>query len=147
MKRNFLWAVLIGGAIVVVGVVWQAFTMAAYVRGAGEGALDAHGAGAAFVHIGQLAIIIGAIVAYWKNWTAVGLAVGFFVLSLAQLAFLGDTDEEGDWVNGLHGALAIVLLLAGLWYAMKARRELGVWGAAPVSGGPASPVVPDELDR
>ena len=96
------------------------------------------------MHIGQLAIVIGALVTYWGNWRLVGLAVGFLVLSFAQLAFLGDTDEQGDWVNGLHGALALVVLLAALAYAMKARRELGVWGA---SGGPAAPVVPDQLDR
>ena len=144
MRRNFLWLVLLGGVLVVLAVIWQAFTMAAYVRGAGEGALDAHGAGSLFVHLGQLAVVIGAIVAYWGNWRAVGLALGFLVLSIAQLAFLGDTDEQGDWVNGLHGALALVVLLAGLAYAMKARQELGVWGA---SGRAATPVVPDELDR
>lgn len=140
MKRNFLWLVLVGGVLVVLAVLWQAFSIAAYVRGAGEGALDAHGAGSLFVHLGQLAIVIGAIVAYWGNWRAVGLALGFLVLSFAQLAFLGDTDEEGGWVNGLHGFLALIVLLAGLAYAQKAWRELGL-------GRSASPVVPDELDR
>jgi phosphatidylglycerophosphate synthase len=105
-------------------VLWQAFTMAAYVRGAGEGALDAHAGGAAFVHIGQLAIVIGALVAYWGNWRQVGYAIGFLIVSLAQLAFLGDPDKQGDWINGLHGLLAIVLLLAGVLYAQKAWREL-----------------------
>ena len=126
MKRNFLWLVLVGGVLVVLAVLWQSFSIAAYVRGAGEGALDAHGLGSLFVHIGQLAIVIGAIVAYFGNWRAVGLALGFLVLSVAQLAFLGDTDEPGGWVNGLHGLLALVVLLAGLAYAMKASRELGL---------------------
>jgi phosphatidylglycerophosphate synthase len=131
MKRNLTWAVFVGGLIVVVGVVWQAFSMAAYVRGAGEGALDAHAGGAAFVHIGQLAIVIGALVAYWGNWRQVGYAVGFLIVSLAQLAFLGDTDKKGDWINGLHGALAIVLLVAGVLYAQKAWRELRPPAASP----------------
>jgi hypothetical protein len=62
MRRIPLWLVLVGGAIVVIGVPIQAFTIAAYVRG---------------------------------------------------------------WVNGLHGFLALVILLAGVWYATRARRELG----------------------
>ena len=67
--------------------------------------------------------VIGAIWAWWGNWGAVGLAVAFLVLSVAQLAFLGDTEEEGGWVNGLHGFLALVVLLAA-WYFTRARREL-----------------------
>ena len=126
MRRTPLWLVLAGGVIVVVGVLIQAFTIAAYVRGAGEGALDAHGGFSMLVHIGQLLIVIGAVWAWWGNWTAVGLAFAFLVLSVAQLAFLGDTEEEGGWVNGLHGFLALVVLLAGAWYGTRARRELGL---------------------
>ncbi len=133
MKRGFLWAVLVGGVLVVVGVLWQAFTIAAYVRGAGEGALDAHGGGSLIVHIGQLAIVIGAIVAWWGNWKAVGLAIAFLVLSFAQLGFLGDTEEQGGWVNGLHGFLALIVLLAGVVYLDAAARALGIRGASPTT--------------
>ena len=121
-----MWLVLAGGAIVVVGVLIQAFTIAAYVRGAGDGALDAHGGFSMLGHIGELLSVIGAIWAWWGNWGAVGLAVAFLVLSVAQLAFLGDTDEEGGWINGLHGFLALVVLLAGAWYFTRARRVLGL---------------------
>ena len=124
MRRNFTWAVFVGGILVVLGVLWQAFSIAAYVRGAGDGALDAHGTGSIVVHLGQLAIVIGALVAYWGNWKQVGFAVGFLILAIAQLGFLGDTEEEGDWINGLHGFLALIILLAGLLYAQKAWREL-----------------------
>ena len=124
MKRNFVWAVFVGGIVTVLGVLLQSFTIAAYVRGAGDGALDAHGGGSLIVHIGQLAIVIGALVAYWGNWKQVGLAVGFLVLSIAQLGFLGDTEEQGDWINGLHGFLALIILISGMLYAQKARREL-----------------------
>lgn len=134
MKRTFTWLVLVGGVLVVLAVLWQAFSIAAYVRGAGDGALDAHGAGSLFVHIGQLAIVIGAIVAYWGNWRMVGGAVGFLVLAIAQLAFLGDTDEEGDWVNGLHGFLAVVIALLGVWYANRAANDLGVRRSGGVAG-------------
>ncbi len=72
MRRTPLWLVLAGGVIVVIGVLIQAFTIAAYVRGAGDGALDAHGGFSMVVHIGQLLIVIGAIWAWWGNWSAVG---------------------------------------------------------------------------
>jgi hypothetical protein len=126
-----LWLVLAGGAITVVGVLIQAFTIAAYARGAGEGALDAHGGFSMLVHIGQLLIVIGVIWAFWGNWTAVGLAVAFLVLCVAQLAFLGDTEEAGGWVNGLHGMLALVILLVGAWVFSLARRRLGLWEQQP----------------
>ncbi|HKY25950.1 MAG TPA: hypothetical protein VJM07_12375 [Gaiella sp.] len=128
MRRTPLWLVLVGGAVVVVGVLIQAFTIAAYVRGAGEGALDAHGGFSMVVHIGQLLIVIGAIWAWWGNWNAVGLAVAFLVVCVAQLAFLGDTEEQGGWINGLHGFLAVFIALAGWLYFTRARQELGVGG-------------------
>lgn len=126
MRRAPLWIVLVGGVLTVLAVLWQAFAISAYARGAGEGALDAHGWGSLFVHIGQLAIVIGAIWAWWGNWKAVGTAVGFLVLSVAQLAFLGDNEEPGGWVNGLHGFLALVVLIAAGIYAHRARQELGL---------------------
>src|SRR5262245_64287476 len=129
MRRTPLWLVLAGGAITVVGVLIQAFTIAAYVRGAGEGALDAHGGFSTLVHLGQLMIVIGVIWAWWGNWGAVGLAVAFLVLCLAQLGFLGDTEEKGSWVNGLHGMLALVILLVGACCFSRGRRELGIGGA------------------
>lgn len=124
MKRTFTWLVLVGGVVVVLGVLWQAFTIAAYVRSGEESAIDAHLTGSFAVHLGQLAIVIGAIVAYWGNWAMVGGAIGFLVLSFAQLAFLGDTEEEGDWINGLHGFLAVVIALLAVWYANRAWRAL-----------------------
>jgi hypothetical protein len=132
MRRTPLWIVLVGGAVTVLAVLWQAFTISAYVRGAGDGALDAHGVGSLFVHLGQLAIVIGAIWAWWGNAKAVGLALGFLVLSFAQLAFLGDTEEQGGWINGLHGFLALIVLIAAAMYAHRAKRELGL--GSPAAG-------------
>ena len=130
MRRAPLWIVLVGGSLVILAVLWQAFTISAYVRGAGDGALDAHSMGSLFVHIGELAVVIGAIWAWWGNWKVVGAAVAFLVLSVAQLAFLGDTEKSGGWINGLHGFLAlIVLITAGLFaYHAKRRLDLGQSG-------------------
>jgi hypothetical protein len=116
--------VVVGGILVVLAVLWQAFTISAYVRGAGDGALDAHGMGSLFVHIGQLLVVIGAIWAWWGNWKVVGAAVAFLVLSVAQLAFLGDTEKQGDWINGLHGFLALIVLISAGIFAFYARQKL-----------------------
>ena len=133
MRRTAWWLLLAGGAITVIGVLIQAFTIAAYVRGAGEGALDAHGGLSIIAHIGQLLIVIGGIWACWGKWGWVGAAVAFLVLCVAQLAFLGDTEEPGGWINGLHGFLALVILLIGAWVFDRSRRELGVLGAGPAT--------------
>src|SRR5918994_3143305 len=95
MTRNFTWVVFVGGVVTVLGVLLQSFTIAAYAAGAGSDALDAHGGGSLLVHIGQLAVVIGALVAYWGNWLMVGGAVGFLALSMAQLAFIKPEDEPG----------------------------------------------------
>jgi hypothetical protein len=124
MRRAPLQIVFFGGILVVAAVLWQAFTISAFVRGAGDGALDAHGAGSLFVHIGQLLVVIGAIWAWWGNWKVVGAAVAFLVLSVAQLAFLGDTEVQGGWINGLHGFLALVVLIAAATFSFCARQRL-----------------------
>ena len=125
MRRIPLRIVFAGGILVVLAVLWQAFTISAYVRGAGDGALDAHGMGSMFVHIGELLVVIGAIWAWWGNWKVVGAAVAVLVLSVAQLAFLGDTEKEGGWINGLHGFLALVVLITAGIFAYCARQKLG----------------------
>ncbi len=133
MKRGFTWLVLAGATLVVVGVLLQAFSIAAYVRGAGDGALDMHGGVSLLVHLGELAVVIGAIVAWWSNKRAVGLAVAFLVLSFLQVAFLGDNEKEGGWVNGLHGFLAMIVLLAAVAYVHAAMRALGLRATSPAS--------------
>ena len=126
MKRTFTWFVLVGGVVTVLGVLLQSFTIAAYASGAGSDALDAHGGGSLIVHIGQLLIVVGALVAYWGNWPMVGGAVAFLALSFAQLGFIKPEDEPGDWINGLHGLFALIILICAMLYALRAARELGL---------------------
>jgi hypothetical protein len=126
VRRIPLWLVLAGAVLVIVGVLLQAFSIAAFVRGAGSGALDMHRDVADVVHVGELMVAVGAIWAWWGRWLAVGLAVGFVVLSVVQLLLIGDTDTPGGWVNGLHGFFALVLLLAAVLYAQRAARDLGL---------------------
>ncbi len=130
---------LVGGCLVILAVLWQAFTISAYVRGAGDGALDAHSWGSMFVHIGQLAVVIGGIWAWWGNWKLVGAAVAFFVLAFVQLGFLGDTNQQGGWVNGLHGLLALVVLITAGLFAVRAKREIDLGrSAADTQSAPAT---------
>jgi hypothetical protein len=60
--------------------------------------------------------------------------VGFLILSIAQLGFLGDNEKEGDWINGLHGFLALIVLICGLLYAQRAGRELGLRQSGGAAG-------------
>jgi hypothetical protein len=135
-RRLGIWLVLAGAIAVVVGVGIQAFSIVAYVRGAGEGALDLHRANSLVVHLGQLAIVIGAIWAWWRNWKAIVAALAFLALSFFQLFAIGDTDTETGWVYGLHGALAIVVLLAGVAYGEVALRDRGFKSLPLPSNGP-----------
>lgn len=127
-RRAALWVVLVGAALVVIGVLLQAFSIAAFFRGAGEGALDMHSANSLTVHLGQVLVAIGAIWAWRRNWRAIALAIAFLALSFFQLVLVGDTDKSGDWVHGLHGLLAIVVLLAALVYGQVAARKLSLFG-------------------
>lgn len=133
MRRAAFWLVLIGAAIVIVAVLIQAFSIVAWIRGAGQSALDLHGTNSLSVHLGQLAIVIGAIWAWFGNWKAMGLAVAFLVLSFLQLFLIGDTDESGGWVNGLHGLFALLVLLAAVAYGHVAIRKLGLLSDTPGS--------------
>lgn len=134
MRRLFMWLVLVGAVLCFVGVLWQAFSIAAYVRSGSEDWVDAHAFGSMPVHLGQLMIVIGTIVAAWGNWRAIGAAAGFLVLSIAQLGLLGNTEEEGSWVNGFHGFLALIVMLSALAYAQWAARRLGLRSSAGAAG-------------
>ena len=79
----------------------------------------------------QLMIVIGAIWAWWGNWwRGRPRRRRSSSCRVAQLAFLGDTEEPGGWINGLHGMLALVILLVGAWCFSRGRRELGLGGAS-----------------
>ncbi len=135
----------VGGIVSVLGVLLQSFTIAAYVRVPGADALDAHGGGSLVVHIGQLAIVIGALVAYWGNWPMRRAARSAFLVAVdrASSAFI-----DARRTSRRLGQRAPRLARAGhpdrglLVRAASAWRELGLDGSRPT----ALPVVPDGLD-
>lgn len=126
MRRVLLWLVLLTSSVVTIGVFLQAFSIAAYVRGAGDGALDMHETLGFLTHLIEVVVFLAAIGAWWKQWRSVALAFSLPVIGTLQLFLVGDTDEEGGWVNGLHGLLALVVLILAAAIAHRAMRDLGL---------------------
>jgi hypothetical protein len=125
-RRVFLWLYLLTAVAVAVGVLLQAFSIAAYVRGAGGSALDMHQTIGFTTHGIEVVVFVVAFIAYWRRWRQIGLAVLLPAIGTAQLLLVGDTDKSGSWVNGLHGLLALIVLLLAVALAQEAARSLGV---------------------
>lgn len=133
MRRTFLWIQLILAAAVTVGVFLQAFSITAYVRGAGEGALDMHSAVGGITHIVEIVVFLVAFVAWWKAWGQIALAFSLALIGTIQLFAIGDTDESGGWGNGFHGLLALVVLVLAAVIAHRDMRVLGLrWSSRGV---------------
>lgn len=114
LRRGFLWLYVLAASVIVVGVFVQAFSIAAYARGAGADALDLHTSVGFLVHSIEILVFLLALVAFWGTWRIVGFAALLPVVGTLQLALIGDTDERGSWVNGLHGLFALVVLMLAL---------------------------------
>lgn len=126
MKRGFLWLQFVAATLVVVGVFLQAFSITAYARGAGAGALDMHEAVGGATQLLEFVVFLAALVAWWKQWSEVGLALSLPVVGIVQLSLVGDTEKDGGWVNGLHGLFALVVLVLAAVIAHRAMKALGV---------------------
>lgn len=122
MTRAFLWANLILAVLVAVGVFVQVYLIASYFFGAGQDALDAHKNLGGIVHIVEVLVFLAAIGGYWRRWGEIGLSFSLAVIGTIQLG-LADGD---DWVGGLHGVFALVVLLLAGAIAHRTMRALGV---------------------
>lgn len=120
----FLWIFTAGTLVVAIGVLWQAFTIVSYVRGAGEQARDLHELGGYVVHITEIVVFIAALGAFWRDWRRIALALLLPLYGTLQVVAIGDTSETGGWVNGLHGALALVVLLQASAMTLDGARQL-----------------------
>lgn len=110
MRRAFIWIELVLAALVVLGVIAQVYLIASHLFGA-EDALDAHESLGFTVHLVEVLVFLAALVAFWKvRWGLVGHAAALAIVGTAQIAFV----EESDWVGGLHGLLATVVLIIAL---------------------------------
>ena len=124
LRRGFLWLYVIAALVVVVGVLLQAFSIAAYIRGAGSGALDMHKTVGFITHDVEIIVFLAALVAYWGSWRRVGLAFLLPLIGTIQVFLIGDTDKSGGWINGLHGLFALVVLLLAVVLAKDGIRSL-----------------------
>ena len=111
VRRILLWLYVLGATLVAAGVLLQAFSIAAYVRGAGQDALDLHTTGGFITHSVEIVVFLAALGAHWGTWRRVGAAALLPIVGTLQVLLVGNTDEPGGWVNGLHGLFALVVFL------------------------------------
>jgi hypothetical protein len=123
-RRAVLWSYVIAASLVAAGVFLQAFSIAAYVRGAGAGARDLHVNGGFITHNVEIVVFLLALLGFWGAWRLIALALLLPLVGTAQVFLIGDTDEAGSWVNGLHGLFAIVVLALAVALAEVGRRSL-----------------------
>ena len=123
-RRVVLWSYVIASTLVVAGVFLQVFSIAAFVRGAGESARDLHVNGGFITHNVEIAVFVLALIGFWGVWRLVAFALLLPLIGTAQVLLVGDTDKAGGWVNGLHGLFAIVVLALVAALAEVGRRSL-----------------------
>jgi len=103
-------------ALVGIGVFAQVYLIAAYIFGAD--ALEAHRTVGFITHLVEILVFLAALVGWWKDWRMVGFAFLLPLVGTVQLAF---SDGE-DWVGGLHGLLALIVLVLAAIIHVRAMR-------------------------
>ena len=127
MRRAFLWINFVLASLIVVLIFLQAYFITAYVAGAGESALDAHGfTGFALIHGAELLFFLTAFGAWPKSWKRIGFTFLLFALGTVQI-FLSPVEERTNgWLHGLHGLLALVVMVMAAVIAHRGMRDLGL---------------------
>lgn len=123
VQRALRRIVLVLATLVVVGVFLQVYFIASYVLGAGEDALDLHEGTGGIVHGLELLVFLVGIAAFWKRWWDVGLGVALAVIGTVQL---GVVEADEGWVAGLHGLLALLVLVIAAVISHRAVHALGL---------------------
>jgi peptidoglycan/LPS O-acetylase OafA/YrhL len=144
MRRTFLWINFVLASAIVVLIFLQAYFIASYAMGAGEDALDAHGiVGGLFIHAFELLVFLTAFGAWPRAWKWIGVTFGLFVLGTVQIFLLPPDDDPGSpWVHGLHGLLALFVMVYAAFIAHRGMRDLGLrrGPAAGVDAGTPPPL-------
>ena len=109
--RRALRLLLVGTSVAVVaGVLLQAFSIAAYVRGAGGGSLDLHETGGVVTHALEIVALVVAIPLWWGVWRLLALAAALPVLGTLQVIAIGlrafFAHERVELVHVAHDFLA-----------------------------------------
>jgi hypothetical protein len=137
MRRNFLWAQLVLAALVVLGVWLQVYFIASYFFGAAD-ALDVHEAVGNITHLVEALVFLAALGAWWRNWGRIGHAFGLIAVGTIQIGLTG----SDDWVGGLHGLLALVILVMAVFVVKWDADELGVTRASRAGDAGTAPPPP-----
>jgi hypothetical protein len=141
-NRAATWVNLVFASIVAIGVFFQAYFIAAYASGAGEGALDAHAfTGGLVIHASELIVLISGLVAFWGIWKWAGLSAFLFVFGTVQIFLSPGDDPANGWVHGLHGLFALFVLVLAAVIANHDLRLLGLKRERPEPTEPAPPPV------
>lgn len=147
MRRNFLWINFVLASLIVVGVFVQAYLIASYAMGAGDGALDAHGVvGGLVIHLAELLVFLTAFGAWPRAWRWIGFCFGLFFVGTVQIFLLPPDDDpvskSAAYVHGLHGFFALVVLVLAAIIAHRGMRDLGLRGGRSADAGdaPAQPL-------
>ena len=143
-NRAATWVNFVFACIIVVGVFLQAYFIASYASGAGEGALDAHGfVGGLVIHGSELIVFLSALVAFWRNWRWIAVCFGLLLFGTIQIFFAPpDDDPASGWVHGLHGLFALFVLVYAAYIAYRDAQWLGLRrGAQPEPVAPPPPPV------
>jgi hypothetical protein len=144
MRRTFLWINVVLASLIVALIFLQAYLITAYVTGAGEDALDAHGfVGFAVIHLAELLVFLTAFGAWPKRWGWIAFTFSLFVVGTAQL-FLAppDDDPASGWVHGFHGLLALVVMVMAAVIAHRGMRDLGLRRSSRGGGAATEPPPP-----
>jgi len=123
MQRALTWSVLTSSSLVMLGVFVQVYLIAVYIVGGDGDVLDAHKGIGGIVHILEVLAFLTGLGAYWKKWGEVGLV---FALAAVGTLQMGLISASGDWVRGLHGLLALVVLILAHAVVQHAVRALGL---------------------
>ena len=135
MRRSLLWIQLVLAALVVVGVWVQVYLIASYSFGAAD-ALDKHQAVGNAVFGFEVLVFLAALGAWWRNWGRIGHAFALAAIGTIQISLSG----ADDWIGGVHGLLALVILTLAVFIAKDDVEALGLRRAS--AGDGASDVPP-----
>lgn len=141
MRRTFLWLNLVLACFIVLAVFVQAYLITAYVTGAGEDALDAHGVlGFIFIHAAEALVFLTAFGAWPRAWRWIGFTFFLIVLGTVQISLAPpDEDPASGWVHGLHGLLALLVAVTAAVIAYRGMRDLGLRRGHPAAADTEPP--------
>ena len=127
MRRNFLWINFVLASLIVLLIFLQAYLITAYIAGAGDDALDAHGfVGFTIIHAAELLVFLTAFGAWPRAWKWIGFTFFLFLFGTVQIFLSPPDDRSNAWLHGLHGLFALFVLVMAAVIAHRGMRDLGL---------------------